>query len=73
MSDPRVDGVGYGFRVTGLLINPYGRRGHIDHQILSLDTFGVFGRKDSQVEALVAPTGFEPVISTLKGWRPGPG
>ena len=31
---PRVDKLGYGFRVPALLVSPYARRGHIDHTTL---------------------------------------
>jgi phospholipase C len=36
---PTVDGEGYGFRVPGLLISPYARKGFIDHQTLSYDAY----------------------------------
>ena len=36
---PRVDLNGYGFRVPGLVISPYARRGYIDHQVLSFDAY----------------------------------
>lgn len=36
---PVVDGQGYGFRVPALVISPYARAGHIDHQILSFDAY----------------------------------
>ena len=43
---PRVDGLGYGFRVPGLVISPYARRGHIDHQVLSFDAYLKFIEDD---------------------------
>ncbi len=43
---PRVDASGYGIRVPGLLISPYARRGHIDHQILSHDAYVKFIEDD---------------------------
>ena len=36
---PRVNGQGYGMRVPGLVISPYARRGVIDHQMLSTDSY----------------------------------
>lgn len=39
MPPPQVDKVGYGFRVPGLLISPYARKGYIDHQVLSFDAY----------------------------------
>jgi phospholipase C len=43
---PRVDGAGYGFRVPGLVISPYARRGFIDHQVLSSDAYLKFIEDD---------------------------
>ncbi|MCL5005571.1 MAG: alkaline phosphatase family protein [Acidobacteria bacterium] len=36
---PRVDSLGYGIRVPGLVISPYAKRGYIDHQTLSYDAY----------------------------------
>jgi phospholipase C len=36
---PVVDANGYGLRVPGLVISPWARRGHIDHQVLSFDAY----------------------------------
>jgi phospholipase C len=36
---PRVDSLGYGLRVPGLVISPYARAGYIDHQVLSHDAY----------------------------------
>jgi phospholipase C len=36
---PHVDGNGFGFRVPGLVISPYARRGYVDHQTLSFDSY----------------------------------
>jgi len=36
---PRVDDLGYGIRVPGLLISPWARSGLIDHQVLSFDAY----------------------------------
>jgi phospholipase C len=43
---PTVDGEGYGFRVPGLLISPYARRGFVDHQTLSYDAYLKFIEDD---------------------------
>ena len=43
---PVVDGLGYGFRVPGLVISPYARRGYIDHQQLSFDAYLKFIEDD---------------------------
>jgi phospholipase C len=43
---PRVDGSGYGFRVPGLVISPFARRGYIDHQVLSFDAYLKFIEDD---------------------------
>jgi phospholipase C len=43
---PRVDGNGYGLRVPGLVISPYARHGHIDHQTLSHDAYNKFIEDD---------------------------
>jgi phospholipase C len=39
VAPPRVDGLGYGLRVPGLVISPYARRGYVDHQVLSFDAY----------------------------------
>jgi phospholipase C len=36
---PRVDRNGYGLRVPALVISPYAKRGHIDHQTHSFDSY----------------------------------
>src|SRR4029077_14360094 len=36
---PAVDANGYGLRVPGLVISPWARRGHLDHQVLSFDAY----------------------------------
>ena len=43
---PAVDQNGYGFRVPGLVISPYARRGYVDHQQLSFDAFAKFIEDD---------------------------
>ncbi len=46
VAPPTVDGNGYGFRVPGIVISPYARRGYIDHQRLSFDAFAKFIEDD---------------------------
>jgi phospholipase C len=36
---PRIDAMGYGLRVPGLVISPYSQPGHIDHTTLSFDSY----------------------------------
>jgi phospholipase C len=43
---PRVDAQGYGLRVPGLVISPYAKYGHIDHQTLSFDAYLKFIEDD---------------------------
>ncbi len=43
---PAVDGYGYGFRVPGIVISPYARRGFVDHQRLSHDALTKFIEDD---------------------------
>ena len=43
---PAIDVAGYGFRVPGMVISPYARRGYIDHQQLSFDAFSKFIEDD---------------------------
>jgi len=43
---PRVDALGYGLRVPGLVISPYARAGYIDHQTLSFDAYTKFIEDD---------------------------
>jgi phospholipase C len=52
---PRVDSQGYGFRVPALLISPYAKRGHIDHQILSTDAYLKFIEDDFMHGARLNP------------------
>jgi phospholipase C len=42
----RVDRNGYGFRVPGLVISPYAKRGYVDHQVLSFDAYANFIEDD---------------------------
>jgi phospholipase C len=46
VAPPRVDQDGYGFRVPGLVISPYARRGYVDHQTLSFDAYVRFIEDD---------------------------
>jgi phospholipase C len=39
VAPPNVDRLGYGFRVPGLVISPYARRGFVDSQTLSIDAY----------------------------------
>src|SRR5207248_1916141 len=43
---PTADRAGYGLRVPGLVISPYAKRGHIDHQVLSFDAYLKFIEDD---------------------------
>jgi phospholipase C len=43
---PKVDALGYGPRVPGLVISPYAKKGFIDHQTLSFDAFLKFIEDD---------------------------
>jgi hypothetical protein len=43
---PIVDGLGYGIRVPGLVISPWAKRGLIDHQTLSFDSYLKFIEDD---------------------------
>jgi len=46
VNPPTVDAQGYGIRVPGIVISPYARRGHIDHQTLSFDAYLKFIEDD---------------------------
>jgi len=46
VAPPRVDRNGYGLRVPLIVISPYARKGHIDHQVLSSDAFLKFIEDD---------------------------
>ena len=46
VAPPTVDGNGYGMRVPAMVISPYARRGHVDHQVLSFDAFNKFIEDD---------------------------
>ena len=39
VAPPKVDAIGYGLRVPGLVISPYAKKGFIDHQTLSFDAY----------------------------------
>ena len=36
---PKVDGMGYGLRVPGIMISPYAKESYVDHQTLSFDAY----------------------------------
>jgi phospholipase C len=42
VAPPRLDHSGLGIRVPGIVISPYARHGHIDHQVLSFDSINRF-------------------------------
>jgi phospholipase C len=52
---PRVDRNGYGLRVPTMVISPWARRGHIDHQALSFDAFNKFIEDDFLHRARIDP------------------
>ncbi len=43
---PKVDELGYGIRVPGIVISPYAKKGYIDHQTLSFDAYLKFIEDD---------------------------
>ena len=43
---PKVDELGYGIRVPGIVISPYAKKGYIDHQTLSHDAYLKFIEDD---------------------------
>ena len=43
---PKVDRLGYGLRVPGIVISPYAKAGYIDHQMLSFDAYLKFIEDD---------------------------
>jgi phospholipase C len=43
---PAVDHYGYGLRVPAMVISPYAKRSHIDHQTLSFDAYNKFIEDD---------------------------
>ena len=46
MQPPQVDELGYGIRVPALVISPYAKKGFVDHQILSFDSYLKFIEDD---------------------------
>jgi phospholipase C len=46
VAPPSIDQNGYGFRVPGIVISPYARRGYVDKQRLSFDAFAKFIEDD---------------------------
>jgi phospholipase C len=53
---PIVDGQGYGLRVPALVISPYAKKGHVDHQILSQDAYLKFIEDDFLHHQRIDPT-----------------
>ncbi len=43
---PKVDELGYGLRVPGIVISPYAKQGYVDHQTLSFDAYDKFIEDD---------------------------
>ena len=43
---PKVDRLGYGLRVPGIVISPYAKAGYLDHQTLSFDAYNKFIEDD---------------------------
>ncbi len=52
---PKVDAIGYGLRVPGLVISPYAKQGFIDHQTLSFDAYLKFIEDDFLNGARIDP------------------
>jgi phospholipase C len=52
---PKVDALGYGIRVPGLVISPYAKAGYIDHQILSTNAYLKFIEDDFMGGARLNP------------------
>src|SRR5262245_2628299 len=46
VAPPQVDQNGYGIRVPAIVISPYAKKGHIDHQAFSFDAFNKFIEDD---------------------------
>ena len=53
---PRVDRNGFGLRVPAIVISPYARRGYVDHELSSFDSFNRFIEDDFLGGALAQPT-----------------
>jgi phospholipase C len=52
---PSVDVNGFGLRVPALVISPYARRGFVDHQLLTFDTYAKFIEDDFLDSARLDP------------------
>ena len=52
---PRVDGLGYGIRVPGLVISPYAKHGYVDPQTLTTDAYLKFIEDDFMGGARLNP------------------
>lgn len=55
VAPPKVDALGYGLRVPGLVISPYAKKGFIDHQTLSFDAYLKFVEDDFLNGARIDP------------------
>jgi phospholipase C len=55
VAPPKVDGIGYGIRVPGLVISPYARPGYVDHQTLTFDAYLKFIEDDFMSGARIDP------------------
>jgi phospholipase C len=55
VAPPKVDGIGYGIRVPGLVISPYARSGYVDHQTLTFDAYLKFIEDDFMSGARIDP------------------
>ncbi len=56
VAPPRTtDGIGYGFRVPGIVISPYSRAGVIDHDVFSSDSIAKFIEDDFMSSARLDP------------------
>jgi phospholipase C len=72
---PRVDGLGYGIRVPGLVISPFAKKGFIDHQQLSHDAYLKFIEDDFLAKARLNPKtdGRPDARTTVREEAPGLG
>ncbi len=52
---PRVDALGYGIRVPGIVISPYAKKGFVDHQVVSSDAYLRFVEDDFLGGARINP------------------
>ena len=52
---PKIDNNGYGIRVPGLVVSPYARKGYVDHQTLSSDSYLKFIEDDFMSSRRIDP------------------